>query len=74
MVTKKIVTKKVKWKVFCFYLFLEFRVEDLKYVKDDPLLDSTYRGFVQVKANLRKRKDWLIYKLTDKTYRFELIF
>ncbi|CAD8059073.1 unnamed protein product [Paramecium primaurelia] len=33
----------------------EFKVEDLKYTKDDPLLDSTYSGFVQVKANLRKR-------------------
>ncbi|CAK93130.1 unnamed protein product (macronuclear) [Paramecium tetraurelia] len=33
----------------------EFKVEDLKYIKDDPLLDATYSGFVQVKANLRKR-------------------
>jgi hypothetical protein len=28
------------------FVILEFRVEDLKYVKDDPLLDSTYHGFV----------------------------
>ncbi|CAD8089530.1 unnamed protein product [Paramecium sonneborni] len=34
----------------------EFKVEDLKYIKDDPLLDSTFSGFVQVKANLRRRQ------------------
>lgn len=37
--------------------FIDFKVEDLKYVKDDPFLDSSYSSFLsvnqQVKPNLR---------------------
>ena len=34
-------------KVYIFRLkFEEFKVEDLKYTKDDPLLDANYSGFV----------------------------
>lgn len=37
---------KNQWEVIYIYYILEFKVEDLKYIKDDPLLDDTYRGFV----------------------------
>lgn len=32
--------------IYKIIILKEFKVEDLKYIKDDPLLDETYKGFM----------------------------